>query len=120
MLSCRHSNLPSKHSSWEPTGGELKHYYRGGFIACLRTKAISLISSRLTNPDWSGIFSSCHVFTGGPFRAFCFLFVSTQLCQILQYVIKPTLVFSKLFVMLRSVSIIYYRSVDYVKILFCA
>lgn len=66
MLSCFHSNLQR-----EPTGGELKHYYREGFIACLWTEAISLISSRLTNPDWSGIVSSCHVLTGGPFRAFC-------------------------------------------------
>lgn len=52
MLSCLHSNIPSKHSSWKPDGGELKHYYRGGFIAGLWTEAISLISSRV-NDMWS-------------------------------------------------------------------
>lgn len=63
MLSCLHTNMPSKHSSWEPAGGELKHYYRRGFIAALWTEAISLISSRVTEPDWSGIIFSSYVLT---------------------------------------------------------
>lgn len=62
MLSCLHTNIRSKHSSWEPAGGEFKHYYRRGFIACLWTEAISLIISRVTKPDCNGIWSDRGLF----------------------------------------------------------
>lgn len=63
MVACPHTNIPSKHSSWEPAGGELKHCYWGGFIAGLWTKAISLINSRVTKTDWGGIVFSWYVLT---------------------------------------------------------
>lgn len=58
-ISCLYSNIPSKHSSWEPAGGGIKHYYCGGFIADLWTEAISFISSRVTKP--AGVGFSFHV-----------------------------------------------------------
>lgn len=40
MLSCRHTNIRSKHPSWESAGGEFKHFYHGSFTACLWAKAL--------------------------------------------------------------------------------
>lgn len=40
MLSCRHTNIHSKHPSWESAGGEFKHFYHGSFTACLWAKAL--------------------------------------------------------------------------------
>lgn len=33
MLSCRHTNIHSKHPSWESAGGEFKHFYHGSLVS---------------------------------------------------------------------------------------
>ena len=58
-LPCFHTNIHSKHSSWEPAGGELRRYHRGGFVA---GKSHHQLSDQATL-EWRTECCSCYSLT---------------------------------------------------------